>query len=1277
MATLVISAGAALGATISATTASFIANTAISVGLGLAQRALTPDTTVRTQGSRLTNSQITASTEGSPINQITGSVRTGGQLIWTTTFKETVLTDTQTSGGKGGPRQTVENTDYRYSVSFAVGLCVGNGDVKLGRVWADGKPLDLSKQNYRFYDGDETQLPDPKIESVEGVNTVPAWRGLAYIVFEDMDLEEYGRRIPQITVEVARSVAGDSPNSIRNNARGFTLGDGIGEFKYGTVAYASDDGEGASRQRNVNGGTGDVDSLRALDQLRGAVGGAESVSVEVSWFATTDDANTCEIRPKVENDVDITTGNVTPSSNYFGASDPSGDHYGAFYPAVWRVSETFRRAYPQPPGTDYGTTVFNTTFPPWSLFDPQTTPVVEHHDRGTPSDTTVREIVQEAKARGLRVVFRPSVLVDISGAPTGRSITGNVTNMMGTTVLGDTTRDSQGFVRYSGPTEWSYRRMILHYARLLGDLLTEGDAFLVGSDMGGLSDGAGNGWGAALVQLMSDVAPTLDPGVLVSYAADWREYDAAELSAVWSAADFIGIDWFLPLTDWRVASLEEKTLDAFVTGMTSGEQWDFTYASEANRELGVGDPITDPADRQKDIGYWRDANHPGVPMWLTKCGCRAVHRGANEPDAKYGTDPYFSNGERDDSVQRLYIEAVLKHFADNPSIVDPTNIFLDSWDVRPYSEFPSLVSVWSDAQFWQTGRWLTGRIGAVSLGDHVLELCGEIGIPASRVDVTELATAEISIPGFMVTDLASPSARLENLMDTFMFDGYEDGDVVVFVLRANAAPVTIVEDDLVPMDDEGKVFSRKRLKDIDLPVRVKIDYLDATRDYAVASVDAHTVTGSSDRVLSFTSLAVLDTGYARGLADSFLQERWVARDTFQATVPFTSAESGTTYLGVVKPGKIFMFGGRTYRITRLSYGDGDIEITAVGYKAAVYDLVPHASATLSVASSTSFGPSFAQFLDIPLRNPASPNPWSPRIAVRQTPWSGAVVVQREISQGSGYETNTVIGNQSIVGETTTDLGSGPIWVWDMANTVTVRLYGSNDALESRDDASVLNGANTMLIQTPSGEWEVFQFANAALNGDGSYTLSRLLRGQYGTEPYMGDPTPTGARVIVYDSISLGALSGTLDLLGVDLALRHGPSGLTSSDARWTPLIVTPRGVAYRPYAPVQLKQARSGETGVLGGWNFDGILFMWQRRTRFDGDSWQTSVVPLNEDFEKYEVDILDGDTVVRTLGVDGELFVRYGDGEQVEDFGAVQDSVSWVVYQMSAVYGRGSPAYG
>ena len=139
-----------------------------------------------------------ASTEGAPIPRVYGRARLAGQVIWSTRLEEVVTTTSQATGGGGGGKgfgggggggggtQTITTT-YSYFANFAVGLCEGPIG-RIGRVWADGKPLDLSGLNVRFYRGTEDQMADPLIAAKQGASSAPAYRGIAYAVFERIPL---------------------------------------------------------------------------------------------------------------------------------------------------------------------------------------------------------------------------------------------------------------------------------------------------------------------------------------------------------------------------------------------------------------------------------------------------------------------------------------------------------------------------------------------------------------------------------------------------------------------------------------------------------------------------------------------------------------------------------------------------------------------------------------------------------------------------------------------------------------------------------------------------------------------------------------------------------------------------------------------------------------------------------------------------------------------------------------------------------------------------------
>ncbi len=150
------------------------------------------------------------SSYGQPIAQIFSRMRVPGTVIWSTDLIES---SEKSGGGKGRP----STKTFSYSASFAVALS-SLPISSLGRIWADGELLrgaagDLKTEGIlRFYDGHEDDPVDPIIAADKG-SSAPAFRDCAYVVFEDLQLADFGNRIPALTFEIMA----ESPTSVALN----------------------------------------------------------------------------------------------------------------------------------------------------------------------------------------------------------------------------------------------------------------------------------------------------------------------------------------------------------------------------------------------------------------------------------------------------------------------------------------------------------------------------------------------------------------------------------------------------------------------------------------------------------------------------------------------------------------------------------------------------------------------------------------------------------------------------------------------------------------------------------------------------------------------------------------------------------------------------------------------------------------------------------------------------------------------------------------------------
>ena len=155
------------------------------------------------------------------------------------------------------------------------------GITGIGRIWADGKPMDLSGVTWRWYPGDEAQTADPFIAARMGAASTPAYRGTAYVVFEELALSTYGNRLPQLSFEVFRPLA--DPDTAEGLTRAVTMIPASGEFTYATQAIRKTDG-GATQAENLNALADSTDMVVALDRLQAMAPAVESVSLVVAWF---------------------------------------------------------------------------------------------------------------------------------------------------------------------------------------------------------------------------------------------------------------------------------------------------------------------------------------------------------------------------------------------------------------------------------------------------------------------------------------------------------------------------------------------------------------------------------------------------------------------------------------------------------------------------------------------------------------------------------------------------------------------------------------------------------------------------------------------------------------------------------------------------------------------------------------------------------------------------------------------------------------------------------
>lgn len=1276
MATLLLSAaGASLGAGFGGTVLGLsgaVIGRAVGATVGQAMDRKIFDQRVMGAGSdavdqgRIDRLRVMGASEGTAIARIWGRQRIAGQVIWATRFLETVATTT-TGGGKGGRQTPTQTTNsYSYSISLAVALCEGEV-LRLGRIWADGNEIAPNSLNLRLYSGSQTQQPDPKIEAVEG--EAPAYRGIAYVVIEDLALEPFGNRVPQLSFEVIRP-AKDHATDLSKVIPGVALIPGTGEYALATTPVYYEYSPADRRSANQNTASGQTDFATSLDDLTQELPAAQSVALVVSWFGDDLRTGSCTVRPKVE------------QTQYDGAGMP------------WTVSGLARANAVQIAQID-GRPVYG----------------------GTPTDQSVMESIRALRAAGKSVTFYPFILMDqlagngrpdpyggaeqaalpwrgrITSANDGTTAaTADVDAFFGTATAAQFSHDANG-VQYSGPDQWRYRRFILHYAHLCA-AAGGVDSFLIGSEMRGLTQlrGANQSFPAVtrLRALAAEVRAILGPACKISYAADWSEYFGYQsdgniyfhLDPLWADAniDYIGIDNYMPLSDWRDGTHLDQdfasiyNLDYLRGNIAGGEGFDWYYASPEGEAAQLRQPIVDGdwgedwIYRYKDLrGWWQNFHYPrtgGVraatptawvpaskPFRFTEYGCAAIDKGANQPnrflDPKSSESglPKYSNGRRDDLMQMAYLRAMYLHWTDpdqNPQSAIYNGPMLDfahshawAWDARPFPDFPRNSALWSDGANYAAGHWLNGRTSNQPLSAVLAEICAE-----AAIDNPDLSQCYGLIRGYAVQDTTTARAMIQPLLLAHAQEVVEKGGVLRIQGRDLGAIATLDQGDLVRSTELEGALETTRAAVLDETGRLRLGYIEAEGNYNARISEAIFPDQSRLTLASSELPLVLHAAEAGEIAQRWMAEARISRVTARFALPKSRLDLGA--------GDRVQIDGQVYRMDRIEAGAYQL-IEAVRSESAAYRPAIIAEIPRPWAAPIADVPVAVRFLDLPLLT-GDEVAHAPYVCAIAKPWPGQIAVWSAVTQDN-YALNTVLNASATFGITQTNLAAAQSGLWDRGAALRVKL--ATGSLSSASQTEVLAGANLAAIGSGS-DWEVIQFTDATLIAPDTYEIRGRLRAQAGS--LMPNLWPVGSEFVLIDA-ALQQINLPLSARGLTRNYRIGRATAGYQGASVVQETRSDLGLGLRPYSVAHLRAQPLGNDTAL----------RWIRRTRIDGDTWDGVEVPLSETTEAYTVRVTLGANTLREVVTNSPSFTYTAAMRATDGAG-----VSIAVAQRSDGFGNG-----
>lgn len=548
---------------------------------------------------------------------------------------------------------------------------------------------------------------------------------------------------------------------------------------------------------------------------------------------------------------------------------------------------------------------------------------------------------------------------------------------------------------------------------------------------------------------------------------------------------------------------------------------------------------------------------------------------------------------------------------------------------------------------------------SITSGGVAQDIFNRAGIsPVSVIGLNDI------VQGYVISRQSPVFSALLPIEIGYNFEVSEQFGQLRCVERARAPKGTIPIDNMGATADEIRTpnpVTYTNVTEVQMPDEVSITFSDPALDFQPNTQKAFRREGNAVNKITKELPLVLSADRARQIADRALWGAWSAKTGAKFRVSDTWVRP--------QPGDIMCIpvAGEypAFKITRSNRGfDGVIEIDTSRDDPEIYTSQAQGTAgSIRTQSIQIPGDTTLINLDAPLlrdTDPASGFYWA--VTAASDGWRGATI-KRSSDGGSTYGIVSDVVLRSPIGNVTGVVPSGPTVTWDRSTTITVTLTHSSNTLESVDELLVLNGNNAAWIgPSGGGEGEVVQFATATLVAPLTYELTDLLRGRLGTEHAVGSHGANEVFVLLKSGRLGGSDFGTNDW---DKERLYKPVSFLNDELITDAQSFTNTGVRAKPLSPVHVAGSRDGS---------NNLTVTWLRRSRLRQPGLGGGTLPLGETTEAYEVDVLSGATVVRTISVTSET-ASYSTAQQTADGFTPGDLISVKIYQLSETRGRGYAA--
>jgi hypothetical protein len=1080
-------------------------------------------------GPRLNDLQISSSAPGNPIPFGFGQYRIGGQIIWAQAIQE----HKKNQSAKGGPTTTT----YDYTCTFAVSFGFGPGQIM--QLWGDsdciydttgtqqvgtlqnsqGETVSLS---VTLYPGDENQMPDPTIVSIQGAKQTPAYRGQILAVFDNMDLSNFGNRIP--------------------NMRGL-VNYGDGAANHPAVALASSD------------------QFPLIDEINRVYYVFSASRDHVSKYSLVDNSAifldmVCPWPTGAIVDIN------SPVATVKGGVDPDGFLWifiingdgGGNYPLCKVNPNTMQLIHVNvlAGGLDHPEACSGC----YSPGDGNTYMYV-HMSGGF--DGLIKWCMNNNQQVGPFLGFQlhfpetlPHVTFDETEYPVIDGAAGNCYSYLASSFYGKWYIWSQaGFPVF---------------------------------EKAGVT-GVGEGMAVAMIANPQNntLIVTTDTGCIhLIDAVGWTilsTYGNTDTSNTWPGANQpVVVTYLIKDTNGNV---QECTVGGFTGAYQPGMFPVGTPGQIWNPDLnGV---TQDGSVRWTNLGGFPFVNGTSSGGNFNAKAVMCGFNGHVQNGIFFTQDSGVSSNSGQCTMRRAADLVAVDNFDFFTNYVGtgPQTI-LGAWQWD--SIYGSIIcgGIANGMPAAIVERAYVARNGSAGVGVDVIlaDFAGRMGLTAADYDFS--AVSDLTCLGYVITNPQSAAQCISPLCQAYLFDLVETDFVIKAVKRGQPSTWTIPENDLGLQEDKRKLLETMNAY-TDTPKDVVITYVDPALDYQQGTQrrKRHKKTIKSINETIINLPFVFGPTDAIQLADKLIWLAELERQTFDFNV-WKSLYMLMDPTDVIT----FSYEGLQFiaRVIKNSIGQNyAVEISGVNQNATAYlsTISGVGQPGFIKGGVAAFGPTILFLLDTTLMQDKDQSPIGQSgiyFAFASPVVGNPGAVLYESSDQQNWASVSMESDHIAYGFSTNALGvpASP-WCWDHVNTLTLFFADTGVTLSSMSDLNIYNGANGVLVGK-----ELIQFKTAVHNANGSWTLSNLLRGRRGTEWACAGHVVSEACFFPQVQGGLHRLAMNANLIGIIQYFKAITLGGDLNSGPSNPLTLAGNDV--KPYAPVDVAGTKDGSGNLVIQW---------------------------------------------------------------------------------------------